>query len=374
MNSNFKTFIQKIKELIIFYFLKKQIIVNFFLFFIKRINLGAAMGTELLKNDFYKELDENTFFTARSLLYELGNFTKKKEYPNKKISCLNKKNQEIFFVKSSEIKVFVNDHLKKINDNFILVTGDSDTEMRIDTKQKNLQLKDSIHDILNNSKLVVWYAQNLFFEHEKIKSIPHGLDYHTVWEKRKSWENYRFSPSYQEKKLISTLFKSKPFNDRENLIFNNWHFSLSHGNRKEIYEQINKKDNFFPKERINRFSNWKLQSKYKYIFCPPGKGLDDPRIYESIILGNIPIRIEDELSKLHENLPIIYVKSIEDLNIKLIESNYLQFKDKKFNYEKLFLDHWRNELNLDFKNNFFNFQNSTMTEFRKNIIEYYLSN
>ena len=70
-------------------------------------------------------------------------------------------------------------------------------------------------------------------------------------------------------------------------------------------------------------------------------------------------------------MPIIYVKSIKDLNIKLIESNYLQFKDKKFNYEKLFLDYWRNELNLDFKNNYFNFKNSTMTEFRKNIIEYY---
>ena len=374
MNSNFKTFIQKIKELIIIYFLKKQIIINFFLFFIKRINLGTAIGTELLKNDFYKELNENIFFSTRSLMYELGNFTKKKEYPNKKISCLNKKNQEIFFVKSSDLKVFASNHLKNINNNFILVTGDSDTEMRIDTKQEDLQLKDTIHDILNNSKLVVWYAQNLFFEHEKIKSIPHGLDYHTVWEKRKFWENYRFSPSYQEKKLISTLFKSKPFNDRENLIFNNWHFSLSHGNRKVIYDQINKKDNFFPKERVNRFLNWKLQSKYKYIFCPSGKGLDDPRIYESIILGNIPIRIEDELSKLHENLPIIYVKSIKDLNIKLIESNYLQLKDKKFNYEKLFLDHWRNELNLDFKNNFFNLKNSTMTEFRKNIIEYYLSN
>ena len=287
---------------------------------------------------------------------------------------MNKKNQEIFFVKSSELKTFESNHLKKINNNFILVTGDSDTEMRIDTKQEDLQLKDTIQDILNNSKLVVWYAQNLFFEHEKIKSIPIGLDYHTVWEKRKFWENYRFSPSHQERKLISTLFNSKPFDDRENLIFNNWHFSLSHGNRKEIYDQINKNDNFFPKERVNRFLNWKLQSKYKYIFCPSGKGLDDHRIYESIILGNIPVRIEDELSKLHENLPIIYVKSIKDLNIKLIESNYLQLKDKKFNYEKLFLDHWRNKLNLDFKNNFFNFKNSTMTEFRKKIIEYYLSN
>ena len=126
---------------------------------------------------------------------------------------------------------------------------------------------------------------------------------------------------------------------------------MSHGNRKEIYDKINKKDNFFPEKRVNRFLNWKLQSKYKYIFCPSGKGLDDPRTYESIILGNIPIRIEDELSKFHEDLPIIYLKNLEDLNIKTVESNYLQFKDKKFNFEKLFLDYWRNQLNLDFKDN-----------------------
>ena len=286
---------------------------------------------------------------------------------------MNKKNQEIFFVKSSQIKEFVKNHLQKINRNFILITGDSDTELRIDVKQKDTELKNIILDILNNNKLVFWFSQNLFFEHNKIKSLPHGLDYHTVWEQRKLWENYKFSPSYQEKKLISILFRSKEFNERENLIFNNWHFSLNHGKRKEIYETLNKKENFFPERRLNRFSNWELQTKYKYIFCPSGKGLDDPRTYESIILGNVPIRVEDELSKFHADLPIIYVKNLEDLNIKFIEAKYLEFKDKKFNFKKLFLDHWRREINLDFKNDLNDFQNITMIEFRKNIINYYLA-
>ena len=44
MNLNFKNFIKKIKELIIIYFLKKQILVNFFLFFIKRMNLRSAIA------------------------------------------------------------------------------------------------------------------------------------------------------------------------------------------------------------------------------------------------------------------------------------------------------------------------------------------
>ena len=373
MNLKVKNFIKKNKEIIIFYFLKKQIIVNLFLFFIKKIKIEKAIGNELLKTDFHRELNKNIFFTTRSLLHEIGNYTQKKEYPNNKINHLNKKNQEIFFVKSSQIKEFAKNHLHKINRNFLLITGDSDTEIRIDIKQKDSELKNLILDILNNNKLVSWFSQNLFFEHNKIKSLPHGMDYHTVWEQRKLWENFKFSPSYQEKKLISILFRSKEFHERENLIFNNWHFSLNHGKRKEIYETVNKKNNFFSEKKLNRFSNWELQTKYKYIFCPSGKGLDDPRTYESIILGNVPIRVEDELSKFHADLPIIYVKNLEDLNIKFIEAKYLEFKDKKFNFKKLFLDHWRREINLDFKNDLNDFQNITMIEFRKNIINYYLA-
>ena len=102
--------------------------------------------------------------------------------------------------------------------------------------------------------------------------------------------------------------------------------------------------------------------------------MDDSRTYESIILGNIPIRIEDELSKFHEDLPIIYLKNLEDLNIKTVESKYSEFQDKKFNFQILFLDYWRSQLNLDFKDNILNFKNITMIEFRRNIIEYYFSN
>ena len=62
MNLIFQNLKKKIKELIILYFLKKQIIINFFLFFIKRINLESGIGTELMKNDFHNELNRNIFF------------------------------------------------------------------------------------------------------------------------------------------------------------------------------------------------------------------------------------------------------------------------------------------------------------------------
>ena len=60
------------------------------------MNLRSAIGTELLKNDFYKELNENIFFTTRSLLHELGNFTKKKNTLIKKLVVLIKRIRKFF--------------------------------------------------------------------------------------------------------------------------------------------------------------------------------------------------------------------------------------------------------------------------------------
>ena len=167
---------------------------------------------------------------------------------------------------------------------------------------------------------------------------------------------------------------SKHFKERENLIFNNWHFSLNHGNRKNIYEKIYKKDNYFLEKRINRFSNWKVQSQYKYIFCPSGKGLDDPRIYESIILGNIPIRVEDQLSNLHRNLPVINIKNLDELKIDFINSKFFDLENKKYDFQKLFIDYWRKELDLDYEYDTKKFENITIDEFRTNMIEFYLRN
>ena len=96
MNLMFQNLKKKIKELIILYFLKKQIIINFFLFFIKRINLESGIGTELLKNDFHNELNRNIFFTTRSMLNELGNFTKKKNILIKRLAILTKKTRRFF--------------------------------------------------------------------------------------------------------------------------------------------------------------------------------------------------------------------------------------------------------------------------------------
>ena len=375
VKSNDHTFFKKIKFLIVFYLLKKQAIVKIFTYFIEKLQIKKDIGIEIFKNDFHYELDKCLFFTTRSLIHTTGNFINQKEYPNTKKKIYNNDSFEIIFVKSSELIVFAAKGLDKISRKFILLSGDSDTEISI--KDKNdLRLNQSITKIINNKNLIHWYTQNLNLENLKISDLPHGLDYHTIFERRKGWANFKCSPSYQEKQLILTLNNSKIFKNRKDKIFNNWHFSLDHGDRRELFNRVNKKDNFFLEKKLNRFLNWKEQSEYKYIFCPSGKGIDDPRIYESIILGNIPIRLKAKISKFHEDMPIIYIDKIEDLNFDFINSKFQNFQNQKFNFDKLFLNYWKNKINIGQKKEYdlLSFQNISLEDFRLKLLDYYLKN
>ena len=368
--SNDVTLMKRIKFFIVFYFLKKQALVNLFSLLIEKLQIKKDIGINIFKIDFHKELDKCTFYTSRSLIDSIGNFIHQKEYPNIKKNITNKDDVEVLFVKSSELLNFATKELQKITKNFILVSGDSDYEITINSSV-NINLNTAILKIANNEKLISWYAQNLNFDHKKLFNLPHGLDYHTVFERRKGWAEFKCSPTYQEKKLISTLYNSQYFSDRKEQIFNNWHFSLNHGDRKFYFNQIDKKDNFFLNTRVNRFLNWKIQSNYKYTFCPSGKGIDDPRIYESIILGNVPIRLNDKISKMHNELPIINIDDIKNLNIKFLNENYSNYHNRKFCFTKLFLAYWKNELKLIEKIDLRKFENISLDQFRLNLIEFY---
>ncbi len=369
--SSDNTFLKKIKFLIIFYIFKKQIFLKIITYFIEKLQIKKDVGIEIFKIDFHQELDKCLFFTTRSLIHSIGNFINQKEYPNVKIKVNNNNNEEILFVKSSELILFAKKGLDKITKKFVLFSGDSDFEISI-KDENDSRLNESITKILNNKNLIHWYTQNLNLTNSKISNLPHGLDYHTIFERRKGWANFKCSPSYQEKQLILILNKSHDFKKRKEKIFNNWHFSLNHGNRKELFNQINKKDNFFLNKRINRFLNWKEQSDYKYIFCPSGKGIDDPRIYESIILGNIPIRLTEKILKFHEDMPIIHIDKIKDLNLDFINSKFKNFQNQKFNFDKLFLNYWKNKTNIGEKCDLSSFQNISLDDFRIRLLDYYL--
>ena len=73
-------------------------------------------------------------------------------------------------------------------------------------------------------------------------------------------------------------------------------------------------------------------AKSKYVLSPEGTGIDCHRIYESIYFGAIPILKTSELDYFYINLPVIIVKSWNDITQEFLETNYSNNKQK--------LDEW----------------------------------
>ncbi len=256
------------------------------------------------------------------------------------------KENDILYIKTDKIPEFYkNFHL--INTNIVLVTGRSDY-----TVPDHVLSKDEFYNLVNSEKILHWFCENCIINHEKITNIPIGVDYHTLrYNLNSSW-GPAMSPVEQEKQLFSIINSSKPFWERINLGYSNFHFSINgvYGyDRKDAIEKIPKDCIYYEEKSMNRYDTWKKMTEFKFIVSPHSNGLDCVRTWESLMLGCIVIVKTSPLDKMYENLPVIIVDNWEDINKEFLENKCNEFKDLHLNncfkYEKLTLSYWVNLFN-----------------------------
>lgn len=252
-----------------------------------------------------------------------------------KKSC--KSIENCYYVKSDQLNDF-----KIPNKPFILVTGDEDTTIPDDFLEKSTE-------ILNSTNLIHWYSQNLnLLDNSKISSIPIGLDYHTLGNAKpegSSWGSPEI-PNAQEEYILN--LKKKPFYNRIPKIYINFKKSIrgryGEKDRKDAIEQIPSNLQVIEEDNIPRKETWKKMSEYTFVASPHGNGLDCHRTWEALVLGCIPIVKRSSLDNLYEGLPVLIVNSWSDINEELLKNTINEFKNNKFNYNKLKLQYWLNKI------------------------------
>lgn len=249
------------------------------------------------------------------------------------------------YICSSAIPHFINAMLPLINFPFILVSGDCD-----ETIPDEILNIESLKNLLNDNRLIHWFSQNMIYKHEKVTIIPIGLDYHTMTSKL-IWGPIT-SCLDQEKILQSILKNSKPFWERKNKCYANFHFNMEtkYGyDRKDAFSTINKNIVNYEKNNVPRLITWNTQKDYCFVISPHGNGLDCHRGWEAMCLGCIPIVKTSKIDHLYKDLPVLIVQSWKDLNQKTLDNTITEFKlkyeNKKLNYEKLSLKYWNNLIN-----------------------------
>lgn len=181
-------------------------------------------------------------------------------------------------------------------------------------KIKNLKLLSHQSDRTINKKIFLkmpacidkWYSINVNFSNPHLIPIPIGLA-NKMYEKNLNPEKYSKELKHDDKieKIYLNFNPNTNYFIRQNIIQN-------YENNKDFHLNIkNLKNDEYMHEL----------SKYKYILCPPGNGIDTHRFWEALIAGSTPVAINSLNYKSFDNLGAIFLNNFENLSVEKLNIN-----------------------------------------------------
>jgi len=280
--------------------------------------LLVLFGNTILCEDlFYPVASDN--FVIRWAFQELCNhsFDPRKIWPTPGKTTFNPasvKAGEMIFVRDAPY-FFKHLHPKIKVPYFILTHGEY-----LDTFQ------DSYFKYVREKNVLGWFTIHPpERRHEKVFPIPLGIiQYNDLYEKR--GEAHRHFLKYRKAKRDKLLYMN----------FTDWR----NPERKRIRDLFLTKhfcDNGFPC-RFTQYS--KETAQHKFIVSPPGLGPDCYRVYESLLVGTIPIVQHSYLDYMYEGLPVLFINEWEEVTEEFLEAKYKEMTSRKYNPEKLYMEYW----------------------------------
>lgn len=203
------------------------------------------------------------------------------------------------FIKSSQLSAFLN----RVPHNFssVVLLGDSDHDL---THEE--------YCLLNSFDRAVFFVQNLNFqESSRVKLLPLGVE-DLRWAKNGLPWNFR-------RKFRST--------DRKSLGILAGPFGSTHQVRNEVLRTLGSRSSKDLHIYLDRFASWQysiLSSRYKYVVCPRGNGLDTHRFWETLYRGSIPIVIRSGWSDTLERyqVPLLAINAWDELDDQAIHRSW----------------------------------------------------
>lgn len=225
---------------------------------------------------------------------------------------------------------FLNSVFKQISDfnhNVILITGNSDYEIN----------DNIIKEAPSNIKY--WFAQNA--NSDNIFGIPMGLENASACKIEGHGYVWPHAPPKHE--AIFNSKSKKPSKD----IYCNFSLSTNLKARKEAlyYCSLNSSSTIDICQDHNQI-NQKKYSDYvagildhKMVICPEGNGIDCHRVWETLLLGRVPVVKKSKVMNHFSDLPILFIDEWREIkDIDLIKKKYELVK--KNSIKKLNFKYW----------------------------------
>jgi len=235
---------------------------------------------------------------------------------------------------------------------FILITHNSDGYITDNPRHVNTLEPHHHADVsIMPSKLYKWYGCMVEYQHEKIFSIPIGVEnsmhlgdkgqiiIDTVNQKNEKYQdkllfvNFKISNNYTERISAYKAVEGKEFCTFSEIMFTE--------------EQLNPPTEAFPPIQTEPYDVFAREvSKHKFVLCPVGNGLESHRLWETLYLGSIPItRRNVNYSFYEDKLPILMVDDWSEITQEFLIQKSLEIENKLtsgfYNLEMLNFSYWR---------------------------------
>lgn len=229
----------------------------------------------------------------------------------------------IAFVAAPRLRQFAAEVLPRINNRFVLITHQGDTNV-----------DSSFIDIAENPKVLRWFAQNCLLEHPKVVPLPIGLE--NRWRHNNgALHDYRRMVARTEATIPRIAFA---FNIRTNL-----------AKRLPCYSALTQCDvaDELP-QPLNASLYRSSLCRYMFVASPQGNGLDCHRTWEAMYLKSVPIVDDNPMTRYYKSLglPLVIVADWSELH-QWTEEHATHLYTTTMNAANrvaLFAAYWRNRI------------------------------
>jgi len=250
------------------------------------------------------------------------------------------KDKDIVFCKTDFIPLLAQ-HINFINYPFYLVSGRSDYTIPNTFNSFS-------HFLLESSKVLKWFAVNCVAHHEKLISIPLGIDFHSIF------NDVRKMPKEQESELFEIKKTFKSLTETNAHAVTNFHHAMNSPPLRRMfrafaYSCLHKKDCITWLPLQERVDFWRSCNDNMFVICPFGNGPDTHRTYEVLSLGRVPILSSCHFNEeLFSDLPVVIVESWNCITKEFLVAQQKEiirkYENKEYKFEKITLEYWINKI------------------------------
>lgn len=223
------------------------------------------------------------------------------------------RNGDIVFVNTFLLCAFARAFHPLIRARYVLITHNSDYPAPITAPGYNFT------SILSSRKLIAWFAQNANVHHEKLFPIPQGFSVNT----KTLATDWKPGLAFGALKEMTKEARPTPLDKRLQWVYVNFAVRndtlrqtiLEWARRPEVAHFVTVRTAKITQEEYRR-----EVAEHRFVWCPPGNGLDTHRKYEALQQGTIPLVIfEHGLEPVHRQLPVVTIRRPQEVTLELLQ-------------------------------------------------------